>query len=142
MNAVTATEALPSQAKTRGGATAYLQVDGAAKAAEFYQRAFGAELAAMHPLDEKGRTMHVHLYVNGTTVMLSDFYPEHGVAKVAPAGFSMALHVDDIDAWWKRAVDAGATVVQPVSVMFWGDRYGSVKDPFGVSWAMNQPKDA
>jgi uncharacterized glyoxalase superfamily protein PhnB len=140
MNAVTATEATPSQAKTRGGATAYLQVDGAAKAADFYKRAFGAELAAMHPLDEKGRTMHVHLYVNGTTVMLSDFYPEHGVPKVAPAGFSMALHVDDIDAWWKRAVDAGAAVVQPVSVMFWGDRYGSVKDPFGVTWAMNQAK--
>jgi uncharacterized glyoxalase superfamily protein PhnB len=142
MNAVTTAEAVPSQAKTRGGATAYLQIDGAAKAADFYKRAFGAELAAMHPLDDKGRTMHVHLYVNGTTVMLSDFYPEHGAPKVAPAGFTMTLHVDDIDAWYKRAVEAGATVGQPVTEMFWGDRYGSVKDPFGVTWAMNQAKDA
>jgi len=86
--------------------------------------------------------MHVHLYINDTTVMLSDFYPEHGVSKVAPAGFSMTLHVSDIDAWYKRAVDAGATVGQPVTEMFWGDRYGSVKDPFGVTWAMNQAKTA
>ncbi|MGH7024851.1 MAG: VOC family protein [Caulobacteraceae bacterium] len=135
-------ETLPGQATTKGGTTVYLQLDGAKKAAEFYRRAFGAEIAAMHPVDEKGRTMHVHLYVNGTSVMLSDFYPEHGVAKVEPAGFSMTLHVDDIDRWYKRAVDAGATPGQPVTEMFWGDRYGSVKDPFGVTWAMNQAKNA
>jgi len=138
----TAAEGVPGYARTKGGATVYLQVDGAVKAADFYQRAFGAELAAMHPVDDKGRTMHVHLYINDTTVMLSDFYPEHGVSKVAPAGFSMTLHVSDIDAWYKRAVDAGATVGQPVTEMFWGDRYGSVKDPFGVTWAMNQAKTA
>jgi uncharacterized glyoxalase superfamily protein PhnB len=135
-------ETVPGYAKTKGGTTVYLQVDGAEKAVDFYRRAFGAELAAMHPVDEKGRTMHVHLYINGTTVMLSDFYPEHGVAKVAPAGFSMALHVSDIDSWHKRALDAGATAVQPVTEMFWGDRYGSVKDPYGVTWGMNQAKAA
>jgi uncharacterized glyoxalase superfamily protein PhnB len=94
----------------------------------------------MVPPDKEGRTMHAHLYLNGSSVMLSDFYPEHGHAFEAPAGFSVALHVDDIHKWFNRAVDAGATVTQPVSEMFWGDLYGSVKDPFGVSWALNQAK--
>jgi PhnB protein len=124
----------------KGGVIAYLQVDGAMKAAEFYKRAFGAELAAAHPVDDKGRTMHVHLYINGSSVMLSDAYPEHGHALQKPQAFNLTLTVDDIDAWWKRAVDAGATVVMPVADMFWGDRYGQLRDPFGVLWAMNEPK--
>jgi PhnB protein len=130
--------ATPVYAPAKGGATVYLNVDGAVKAVDFYRKAFGAELAAIQPPDAQGRTMHAHLYVNGSSVMLSDFYPEHGHEKVAPAGFSVALHVDDIGAWFKRAVEAGATVTMPVQTMFWGDRYGSVKDPFGVSWALNE----
>ncbi len=127
--------------KPRGGLTPYLNVDGALRAAEFYTRAFGAEQAYMVPPDEKGRTMHVHLYVNGSSLMLSDFYPEHGHAVVTPQGYTMQLHLGegDIDAWWKRAVDAGCTVEMPLQVMFWGDRWGSLRDPFGVSWAMNAP---
>jgi len=129
---------MPTTAPAKGGATVYLNVDGAVKAVHFYQKAFGAELAAIQPPDTQGRTMHAHLYLNGSSVMLSDFYPEHGHAKVAPAGFSVALHVDDIETWFKRAVDAGATVTMPVQKMFWGDMHGSVKDPFGVSWAINE----
>ncbi len=124
----------------KGGVVAYLQVDGAMKAAEFYKRAFGAEVAAAHPTDEKGRTMHVHLYINGSSVMLSDAYPEHGYPLQKPQAFNLTLQVDDIDAWWKRAIDAGAAVVMPVADMFWGDRYGQLRDPFGVLWAMNEPK--
>jgi PhnB protein len=124
----------------KGGVVAYLQLDGAMKAAEFYKRAFGGELAAVHPVDDKGRTMHVHLYINGSSVMLSDAYPEHGYPLQKPQAFNLTLQVDDIDAWWKRAVDAGATVVMPVAEMFWGDRYGQLRDPFGVLWAMNQSK--
>ena len=127
------------QAEVRGGLTAYLQVDGAAKASDFYQRAFGATEAARHPLDEKGRTMHVHLYVNGSSLMLGDAYPEYGHPLQAPQAFNLTLQVDDIDAWWSRAVAAGATVVMPVQEMFWGARYGQLRDPFGVLWAMNQP---
>jgi hypothetical protein len=52
---------------------------------------------------------------------------------------SLTLMVDDIDAWWRRAVDAGAEIVMPVEQMFWGARYGQLRDPFGVVWAMNQP---
>src|SRR5579864_4214836 len=126
--------ALPA---TKGGVIAYLSVDGAMKAVEFYKRAFGAETAFMQPVDDKGRTMHAHLHINGSSVMLSDCYPEHGHPWKAPQGFSLLMTVDDIDASFKRAVDAGAEVVMPVQVMFWGDRYGQLRDPFGIVWAMN-----
>jgi uncharacterized glyoxalase superfamily protein PhnB len=130
----------PSYAKGLSSVVPYLTVQGAAKAAHFYERAFGAEIAAFHPVDDKGRTMHIHLYINGGSVMLSDAYPEHGHAFVALQGFNIALVVDDIDRWFRRAVDAGATVTMPVAEMFWGDRYGALRDPFGVLWSMNEPK--
>jgi len=125
-------------AAVKGGAVAYLQVDGALKAADFYQRAFGAELAFAYPPDDKGRTMHVHLYINDCSVMLGDPYPEHGHPLEKPQGFNIMLPVDDIDSRFQRAIDAGATVVMPVADMFWGDRYGQLRDPFGVVWAMNK----
>ena len=139
MVAATATPS-PANPAVHGGVVAYLQVDGAMKAAEFYRRAFGAELAVAHPVDDRGRTMHAHLYVNGSSVMLGDAYPEHGHPLVPPQGFQLLLAVDDIDAWWQRAVAAGATVVMPVADMFWGDRYGQLRDPFGIVWGMNQPR--
>jgi uncharacterized glyoxalase superfamily protein PhnB len=71
----TPTSAMP----VRGGVVAYLQVDGAMKAAEFYKRAFGAEVVAAHPEDEKRRTMHVHLYINGTSVMLATPIPSTAI---------------------------------------------------------------
>lgn len=124
--------------EVKGGVVAYLQLRGAIKAAEFYREAFGAELAGRYEPDEQGRTMHVHLYINGSSLMLSDAYPEHGVPDVDPQGYSIMLPVDDIATWWDRAVAAGAEVVMPYQEMFWGDVYGQLKDPFGVSWAMNQ----
>jgi PhnB protein len=123
----------------KGGAIAYLSLDGALKAVDFYKNAFAAEVAMVMPPDEKGRTMHAHLYINGSSVMLSDFYPEHGHSVVAPAGFSVMLRVDDADAWYDRAVAAGCTSLMKPENMFWGDRYGQVKDPFGVIWAVNGP---
>jgi uncharacterized glyoxalase superfamily protein PhnB len=83
--------------------------------------------------------MHVHLYINGSSVMLGDPYPDYGHPLEKPQAFTMMLPVDDIDFWWKRAVDAGMTVETELQVMFWGDRYGQVRDPFGVAWAMNAP---
>ena len=127
-------------AKVKGGVVVYLQVKGATKAAHFYERAFGAEIAVLHPEDDRGRTMHIHLYINGGSVMMSDFYPEHGHPEVPAQGFGMMLPVDDIDMWWARAVEAGAEVVMPISVMFWGDRYGQLRDPFGILWALNEGK--
>lgn len=129
----------PAQAEVRGGLVAYLQVNGAARASDFYQRAFGATEVARHPPDDKGRTMHIHLHVNGSSLMLSDPYPEYGHPLQTPQAFNLTLQVDDIDAWWARAVAAGAQVVMPVQEMFWGARYGQLRDPFGVLWSMNQP---
>jgi PhnB protein len=134
------TDTLPTVAPVKGGVVAYLSVDGVLKAVEFYKKAFGAELAAMQPPDEKGRTMHAHLYINGSSVMLSDFYPEHGYPKVEPQGFSVVILTQGIDADYDRAVKAGAKATMPPADMFWGDRYGQLKDPFGVTWAMNQIK--
>ena len=125
--------------ETKGGAVVYLSIDGAMKAVEFYQKAFNAEIAMVMPPDEKGRTMHAHLYINGSSVMISDFYPEHGWVPVPAQGFNILLPVTDIETWWKRAVDAGATVGMPLTDMFWGDRYGQLLDPFGVTWAMTTP---
>jgi PhnB protein len=133
-------EIVAAQAPARTPVVPYLQLEGAVKAARFYERAFGATIAAMHPTDDKGRTMHVHLYLNGGSLMLSDFYPEHGHKPQQPAGFTVALIVDNADAWYERAIKAGATLGMPVQEMFWGDRYGSVRDPFGVEWAFNQAK--
>ncbi|MFG1267610.1 VOC family protein [Xanthobacter sp. DSM 14520] len=124
----------------KGGVTAYLTVDGAMKAVEFYKSALGAELAFAIPPDDSGRTMHVHLYINGSSVMLADPYPEYCAGPVEKlGGFNLSLHVTDTDAAFERAVAAGASVMMPPSDMFWGARYAQVRDPFGVVWAFNQP---
>lgn len=139
MNAEVQRQGAQAQPQVRGGLVAYLQVNGASKASEFYQRAFGATEVARQPVDDKGRTMHVHLYVNDSSLMRSDAYPEYGHALETPQAFNLTLQVEDIDAWWTRAVAAGATVVMPVQDMFWGARYGQLRDPFGVRWSINQP---
>jgi uncharacterized glyoxalase superfamily protein PhnB len=139
MNAEVQRHGAQTQPQVRGGVVAYLLVDGASKASEFYQRAFAATEVARQPVDEKGRTMHVHLYVNGSSLMLCDPYPEYGRALQTPQAFDLMLQVDDIDKWFARAVAAGAEVVQPVQEMFWGARYGQLRNPFGVRWSMNQP---
>jgi uncharacterized glyoxalase superfamily protein PhnB len=138
----TATAATEQRAKVLGGIVPYLSVDGATKAAEFYARAFGAKEIARHPVDQQGRTMHIHLHVNGASLMLSDAFPEHGHPHQAPQAFNLLLPVADVDAWWKRAVEAGAEVVLPLQVMFWGDRYGQLRDPFGIMWSFNAPVEA
>ena len=126
------TEALPP---VRGGVAPYLSVSDAGKAADFYVKALGAQELLRMPPDEKGRYMHIHLVINGGSVMLADAFPDHGHPLEKPAAFTLHVQVDDADAWWQRAVDAGAEGVLPVSVMFWGDRYGQVRDPFGVLWS-------
>lgn len=127
-------------AAVKGGVVAYLSVEGAIKAGEFYKKAFAAEQVHVNPPDSQGRTMHVHLYINGGSVMLSDPYPEHGCPYVPAAGFSLMFPVKDVDGWWQRAVDAGCTGIMQPQDMFWGDRYAQCKDPFGITWAFVGPK--
>jgi PhnB protein len=129
----------PPPAPVLGGLVPYLTVDGASKASDFYVKAFGAKEVSRYGVDEQGRTMHIHLHLNGSSLMLSDAYPEHGHPLKAPQSFNLTLQVTDIDAWWNRAIAAGATSIMPVQQMFWGARYGQLLDPFGVMWSMNEP---
>jgi uncharacterized glyoxalase superfamily protein PhnB len=137
MSSVTEAQ-IPMKADAKNGLVPYLNLEGAVAAADFYKKAFGAVVAAQQPVDDKGRSMHIHLYINGSSLMLGDFYPEHGHGKQDPQAFSLALMVDDIEKVFQRAVDAGCEVTTPVQKMFWGDTYAAVKDPYGVHWAMNQ----
>jgi PhnB protein len=137
----------PASARTNpevlGGVAPYLTVGNAGDAAAFYGRAFEAREVARMPADEQGRTMHIHLHINGGSVMLSDPYPEHGYPLQAPQAFTLLLPAgDDVEARWSRAVEAGAEVVMPLQVMFWGDRYGQLRDPFGVMWSFNAPANS
>lgn len=132
--------ATQAQPKVLSGVAAYLVLDGALKAADFYVKAFGATIAASQPADDQGRTLHVHLYLNGASLMLCDAFPEHGHAYQPPQGFMLHLQVEDADMWWNRAVSAGVAVVMPLQEMFWGDRYGQLRDPFGVVWTIGQSK--
>jgi PhnB protein len=115
---------------------AYLRVRDAAQALEFYKRAFGAQ--ELFRLSEpSGRIGHAEIKLGGTTLMLSDEYPEAGIVGPQALGgtsFCIHLHVDDADAWIERAVTAGATVVRPATDAFYGERSGTVRDPFGHEW--------
>jgi PhnB protein len=118
--------------------TPYLVCEGAAEAIEFYRRAFGAEVVTRHD-GPGGAVMHAEVRINGSMIMLGDAQPERGyVGPKALKGspVSIMLYVDDADATVARAQKAGAKVTQPVSDMFWGDRYGTVDDPFGHHWAV------
>lgn len=123
---------------TKGTIVAYMQLSDAAAASAFYQKAFGAQEVTrmLHP--DGRRLIHCHLYINDGSVMLNDAFPEQGMPLVPPASFTLTLIVTGIDAWFKRAADAGCEVITPVATMFWGARYCALKDPFGVSWAMNE----
>ena len=110
----------------------------AAKAIDFYKKAFGAVEMMRLPAPD-GRLMHAAIQVNGAMVMMVDEMPEHGaLSPLSLKGTPVTLHlnVDDVDSAFARALKAGATVVMPVADMFWGDRYGILKDPFGHAWSI------
>ncbi|PHV08580.1 glyoxalase [Janthinobacterium sp. BJB412] len=118
--------------------TPHLVCDNAAKAIEFYKKAFGAEEGGRLP-GEDGKIMHAMLRIGDSAFMLADAFPEHGsLAPNALKGTPVTLHlyVKDVDAAFARAVDAGAVVKMPLADMFWGDRYGIVTDPSGHQWSL------
>jgi PhnB protein len=132
-----------SAVAARGGIIPYLALDGAGKAADFYIKAFGAdEIARVPGPGNDGRFIHIHLTLNGQSLMLSDPFPEHGHAYREPAGVTLHLQVTDIQRWFDRAVTAGATATAPVRKEFWGDFYGRLRDPFGVEWSMGETPKA
>jgi PhnB protein len=121
------------------GIIPYINVEGAQDASAFYERAFGARELARIPAQDGQRLMHCHLEINGGSLMLSDCFPELGLALQPSQSFTMHLQVSDVDAWWERAVAAGAEITVPLQLMFWGDRYGKLRDPFGVNWSLSAP---
>lgn len=123
------------------GVIPYLNVLGASDASAFYQKAFAAEELRRMATDD-GRLIHCHLKINNGSLMLSDCFPEHGYEHQPSHSFMMTLVVDDADLWWNRAVEAGCEIKMPLDIQFWGDRYGQLIDPYGVSWAVNQPMQA
>lgn len=124
------------------GLTPHLAIAGkrASEAIDFYVKAFGARENMRMPADDGVRLMHAHLTVNGASLMLHDEFPEYVENESGPPdGVTLHLQVDDADAWFERAVAAGASVVMPLDNMFWGDRYGQIKDPFGHQWSIGCP---
>ena len=123
------------------GITPFLSISGgrAEEALAFYERAFAAEVIERNIAQDGKRLMQASARINGGWIMLSDDFPEMGFTAPTPGAVTMHLQVDDADAWWRRALDAGATVAMEIGDQFWGDRYGQLKDPFGHSWSIGSP---
>ena len=124
--------------------TPSLTVKDGAKAIEFYKKAFGAQ-ERMRLAGPDGRLMHAELQVGDSIVMLGEEMPEMGCKEPASVGAvssSLYLYVPDVDAAFKRAVEAGAKALMPPADMFWGDRFGTVEDPSGHRWGLATHKEA
>ncbi len=131
----------PDFARLMKGVIPYLTIDGVDRAIAFYQTAFGAILHGEAVKDDKGCVMNATLEINGGVLMLMDPMPtpdDEGLPATGQ-GLTMQLITDDGDMWWNRAVAAGCEVTHPFQLEFWGDRYGRLRDPFGLSWAINEP---
>jgi len=123
--------------------TPHLVISGAGNAIAFYKKAFGAVEQFRLPSPD-GKLMHAQIKIGNAVVMLCDDFgqmegcPDGVRSPEVVKGTTVALHlyVDDVDAWFKRAVEAGAKVTMPPMDMFWGDRYAKVMDPYGHDWSI------
>lgn len=120
------------------GVTPNLSISPATEVVEFYKVAFGAEELNRMASEDGKKLMHAWLRINGGSLIVNDAFPEYGHPMQTPQAFVLHLQVDDVDAWWTRALAAGATVSMPLEKQFWGDRYGQLKDPYGVTWSLGQ----
>lgn len=115
---------------------AYLRIKNAPAAIEYYKDVFGA-VEKFRLVEPSGRVGHAELVFGTTTLMLSDEYPELGItgpASIGATSVTIHLHVDDCDAVLARAVEKGGVMVRPPSDAFYGERSGTVRDPFGHEW--------
>ena len=131
---------MPTQTKPAGyhSVTPYLIVRGAESAIAFYQKAFGAVELLRMP-GSGGRLMHAEIKIVDSPVMLADENPEMeilGPESLGGSGAGFLIYVDDVDAFAKRAVEAGAVLKRPVQDHFYGDRAGTLLDPFGHQWTV------
>lgn len=119
--------------------TIHMTVDGAAEAMAFYKRAFGAKEVGARIVEADGKIGHATMEFNGSTVYLNDEYPDIGAVSPKTLGgssvnFNMA--VADVDAVYAQAVEAGATGLKPPEDQFYGERSGTVEDPYGHRWSL------
>jgi PhnB protein len=121
--------------------TPYLMVHDGQAALDFYKRAFAADVKETYP--HEGKVGHATLSINGADVMLSDEFPVEVTGVKSPRALggttsTVSLAVEDADAWFERAVKAGADVVRPLANEFYG-RSGKLRDPFGHTWGIVGP---
>ncbi|HEX8669633.1 MAG TPA: VOC family protein [Allosphingosinicella sp.] len=122
--------------------TPYLVVDGAESAIGWYGRVFGAEETMRLPMGD--RIGHAELRVGNSMVMLADEFPDMGILGPTSRGgptSSLLLYVEDADGVFARAVSEGATAERPPEDQFWGDRMGTLIDPFGHRWSIATHKE-
>jgi PhnB protein len=136
------TEPKPGVDALRRGVIAYIQVVGANEAVALYKRAFGAVELSRAATDDGKQLMNCELEINGGAFMVMDAMPEHGFPFQPSHSFTLQLFVDDGQAWFDRAVEAGLEVTTPFQKMFWGDMWGALTDPFGMHWAIDEPAKA
>lgn len=118
--------------------TPHLVCAGAADAIEFYKKAFNAVETARLP-GPQGKLMHAMIRIGDSAVMLVDEMPEwnsFGPKALKGSPVTIHLYVENVDAFVKRAVDAGAKITMPLADAFWGDRYCQLEDPFGHHWSV------
>lgn len=119
------------------GATPYLSVKDAARAIEFYKKAFGAREVMRMPQPD-GKIGHAELRIGAAPIMLADEFPEMNFRSPQSLGgtpVNILVYVNDVDALVSQAVTAGAKLSRPVADQFYGDRVGVLEDPFGHSWS-------
>ncbi len=117
--------------------TPHLIVDDGEKAIDFYAKAFGAK--ELFRVPSPGGIAHAEMRIGDSNIYLCHEFPEMGAKSAKTLGgspVSIHLYVEDVDASFKRAIDAGCEERMPLSDMFWGDRYGKVTDPFGHVWSL------
>jgi PhnB protein len=125
--------------KEYAGVTPYLCVHDGAAAIEFYKQGFGATEKMRLP-DPNGKIGHAEVKIGNALVMIADEFPEHGhISPKTLGGSTVKLHmyVEDVDAFFEKAVAAGAKVLIPVADQFYGDRSGRLEDPFGHIWLVS-----
>jgi PhnB protein len=118
--------------------TPYLVIKGAAAAIDFYKKAFGAKEIHRLPMPD-GRIGHAMIRIGDAYIMLADEFPEmgnRGPDSLGGSSCNILLYVKNADKAFQQAIEAGAKQIMPLANMFWGDRYGKIRDPFGHEWSI------